>query len=535
MNSTHNFLFLSDLHLSEGHNPQTGQIHRNEDFFHDLAFAQFVAHHVHLSGNAAATEYYQKPWKLVINGDVFDFLQVVSLPRDEDGVVTLDVVDEHGEPIQVQKKLSDNEKRYGMGTTSAEIVWKLNRIAAGHPLFFQALGWFVAHPGNELVLMKGNHDIEIVWPAVQKRMAQLLAEAYMTWRQQVSLGGVETPLIDDEGLPEALTAVHVESALHFPQWYLYEEGIFYSEHGCQYDPVNSFSNFANPRLPQLPDYIELPEGSLFVRYFFNLVEQLHPFADNMKPISRYIFWLIRNAPSSLFTFLLDLLPKYLRALGKVKNKTRNHPHDNQQPAENEFEQFLFDIQAASRREMGKGSKSTTRRMLGSIFLILLSVVMALTGVRLLAVGDYLWMTAAFAAVALLLFWSSYLFQSLDKLLKEPFLYKAARTICEYLNRGRPGMLPKVPYFIFGHDHAAHVRTIRTRNRPNFRQWYINTGAWVPVFSEEDRLLRDDEQLTFLRIVPSRLTSDARSANRDTPELLQWSSEANAPRPMRLFE
>ena len=95
-------------------------------------------------------------------------------------------------------------------------------------------------------------------------------------------------------------------------------------------------------------------------------------------------------------------------------------------------------------------------------------------------------------------------------------------------------MPTVPYFIYGHDHAAHVRAIRTPNQPDFRQWYINTGAWVPIFSDNERLLRDDEQLTFLRIVPSRLTSDARSANRDTPELLQWSAEANAPRPVRLF-
>ncbi len=535
MNSTHNFLFLSDLHLSEGRHPQTGQIHRNEDFFHDLAFAQFVAHHVQLSRNASAAEFYQKPWKLVINGDIFDFLQVVSLPPDKDGVITLDVVDEQGNPIRVQKKLSENEKLYGMGTTSAEIIWKLERVAAGHPLFFQALGWFVAHPGNELILMKGNHDIEIVWPAVQKRMAQLFAEAYKTWRQQAALGGVETPLTDDEGLPEALTAVHVESSLRFPQSYLYEEGIFYTEHGCQYDPANVFSNFVDPRLPQMPDHIELPEGSLFVRYFFNLVEQLHPFADNMKPISRYIFWLIRNAPSSLFIFLFDLLPKYLRALGKVKAKTRNHPHENQQTAVNEFEQFLFDIQAVSLREMRQGSKTTTRRMIGSVVLILLSVVAALAGVRLLALGSYLWMAAAFAAVVIMLFWSSYLFQSLDKLLGEPFLYKAAVKICDYLNQGKLDTMSTVPYFIFGHDHAAGVRAMRTKNQPGFRQWYVNTGAWVPIFNDNERLLRDDEQLTFLRIVPSRLTSDGRFVNQDTPELLQWSEEANAPRPVRLFE
>lgn len=535
MNTIFNYLFVSDLHLSEGCDPQTGLLHRNEDFFHDLAFAQFVAHHVHLSREPGAVEYYQKPWKLVINGDIFDFLQVVSLPPDEDGVITLDVVDDQGNPMQVQKTLSKNEKRYGLGTTSAETVWKLNKIAAGHPLFFQALAWFVAHPGNELVLMKGNHDIEIVWPAVHKRLCRLLAAAYETWQQQAAQGDVDSPLMDEEGLPERVTAVQIESSLHFPVFYLYEEGLFYAEHGCQYDPVNSFSNFADPRLQKHPDYIELPEGSLFVRYFFNDVEQIHPFADNMKPISKYIFWLVRNSPSSLFQFLWDLLPKYLRAIGRVKEKTRHHPKGNQQPPQNKFEQKLFEIQGNVRDGMAAGSKKTTRRMVASVLFVVVSIILGLVGVRLLASGSYLWMAAAFVGALLFVFWSSFLFQSLDVLLAQPFLYKGAMQISDYLNTAEQTLLSPVPYFIFGHDHAADVRLIRTKNRADFRQWYVNTGAWVPVFNEEERLLRDDVQLTFLRLVPDRMTGEGRAADRDTPQLLQWSPEANAPRPMRLFE
>jgi len=535
MNERFNYLFVSDLHLSEGCHPQTGLLHRNEDFFHDLSFAQFLAHHVHLSQDKKATDYYQKPWKLVINGDIFDFLQVVSKPADVDGVITLDVVDARGEPTQVTKTISPNEKLYGLGTTSGEIVWKLDRIAAGHPLFFQALGWFLAHPGNELVLMKGNHDIEIVWPAVQRRMAQLLAGAYGDWRERVMMGDVETPLTIDEGLPVGLTAVQVEAALQFPDLYLYEEGLFYVEHGCQYDPANAFSNFANPRLKENPKYIELPAGSLFVRYFFNDVEKVHPFADNMKPISKYIFWLIRNSPNALFVFLFDLLPKYLKAMGQVNKKTRHHPDENQQQPQNAFEVMLFGIQHKVKGGMKAGSKKTTRRMLGSVALVAISVLLALAGVRLLALGSYLWMAGAFVGTLLLLLWSSYLFQSLDELLAEPFLFQGAKEICAYLNEGKDAAFTAVPYFIFGHDHAADVRSIHSENGPDFEQWYVNTGAWVPVFSEENRLLRDDEQLTFLRLVPNRLKTQGRAAHRDVPELLQWSPDANAPRSVRLSE
>jgi hypothetical protein len=52
MNSTHNFLFVSVFHISEGRDPKTGLTHRNEEFFYDVAFAQFVVHYVAGAGGA---------------------------------------------------------------------------------------------------------------------------------------------------------------------------------------------------------------------------------------------------------------------------------------------------------------------------------------------------------------------------------------------------------------------------------------------------------------------------------------------------
>ncbi|MCP5096808.1 MAG: hypothetical protein GY943_14750 [Chloroflexi bacterium] len=539
MESTHNFLFVSDMHLSEGRSATTGLIHRNEDFFHDLAFAQFIAHHVSLSRNPEAVEYYGKPWKLVVNGDIFDFLQVISKPpiemKNGEAWVTLDVVDADGNPKEVEKKLSKNEQKFGLGTTSAEIVFKLNTIAAGHPQFFQALAWFVAQEGNELVLMKGNHDIEIVWPAVQKRMSQLLVAAYAGWRRRITRGDAETPLRPFPDLPETLNVVDVETAVHYPTLYYYEEGVFYAEHGCQHDPANSFMNFEDPKLSDRPDLIELPSGSLFVRYFFNDVEKVHPFADNMKPISRYIFWLLSSAPTSLFQYLFELLPGYISAMIEVKRKTRGRESENKQVAKNEFEKELFTYQAQSRQDLRAGSRNTTLMMILSMVFVLVSIILILWGIRLLAVGDYWWMAGAFVGAGILVLISSYLFQSLDQLLSDSFLFKSAVKICNRLNDKEETTFKPVPYYVFGHDHAARIRPIATENDPDFRQWYVNTGAWVPIFSDEERLLRDDEQLTFLRVVPERIAVDAHRSNLDVPELLQWSAEANAPMSVRLFD
>lgn len=139
-NSTHNFLFVSDLHLSEGRDPHTGLLHRNEDFFQDTAFAQFVAYHVNLYLQRDSAVYYQKPWQLIINGDVFDFLQVVSVPTEGDKYA------------QMRKPLRSKDREFGLGTGAEDTVWKLKKIFEGHPLFFQALAWFVAHEGFEIVV-----------------------------------------------------------------------------------------------------------------------------------------------------------------------------------------------------------------------------------------------------------------------------------------------------------------------------------------------------------------------------------------------
>ena len=275
MSDSFNYLFISDMHISEGINPETGKIQRNEDFFHDVSFAQLLNYHVCLGHDPQKESFYQVPWKLIINGDAFDFLQVVSKPSVTiDGMATMQVINAAGRPYSKEKKLSENELIYGLGTSEPEIVWKLQRIAAGHPIFFQALGWFVA-TGNEIVLMKGNHDIELFWPAVQTCFNQLIGDAYKTWFQEYHSSENDILCWFDD-LPETLSLADVQTAVKFPKNFYYEDDLFFVDHGSQCDPANWFPNFADPRLPNDKDYLELPSGSLFIRYFFNGIEHVHP-------------------------------------------------------------------------------------------------------------------------------------------------------------------------------------------------------------------------------------------------------------------
>jgi UDP-2,3-diacylglucosamine pyrophosphatase LpxH len=539
MAQTYNYLFLSDFHLSEGRNPQNGLIHRNEDFFQDTAFAQFLAHHVQLSRRETAVEYYNIPWKLVINGDIFDFLQVISKPKP--GAELFGVTG-----VRTFAELSQNEQDFGLGTSSPEIVWKVSHIAKGHPIFFHALAWFVAQPGNELLLMKGNHDIELYWPDVQHKIRQLLQEAYGVWRQTAVPNDDHALLPLHTDMPDALNLADLNKSVTFPPSFLYEPGLFYAEHGCQYEPANAFRNFEDPRLPatsdfpDAPNYIELPSGSLFVRYFFNDVEHIHPFADNMKPISRYIFWLLRNAPGQLTIFVRKLLPQYIKASRKVKKKMKKRTEESSRTdtaVSNPFSKALHDIHTQSQDGLSGSTWQTIWRLVGSLALVLITIALLFIAIRVISLEIY-WLAIVAVIMALIFgYTASGMVQSLDSLLEGRYLFDGATRVAELLNGRTYSGYSSVPYFIFGHDHAANARplSIKQQNNLPYRQWYVNTGAWVPVFSESERLLRSDEQLTFLRLVPSRLQNSDKTQNRDMPELLQWSPQANAPLEVRLFD
>jgi UDP-2,3-diacylglucosamine pyrophosphatase LpxH len=157
----HNLLIVSDLHLSAGLDVESGKFSRLEDFPFDDAFARFLRYHEEVK---AQPRFGGRPWHLVINGDMFDFLQVVSLPEDGRLLQTV-------RGMEHQKELRTNERDYGLGTTAEESEWKLQRIAQGHQHFFAALGWFVAH-GNHIVVTRGNHDVELYWPKVRDRFTK---------------------------------------------------------------------------------------------------------------------------------------------------------------------------------------------------------------------------------------------------------------------------------------------------------------------------------------------------------------------------
>lgn len=500
MDHEHNLLILSDLHLSEGLDPATGKTSPLEDFLRDDAFARFLRYHERIKDQP---RFGGRPWLLILNGDVFDFLQVVSVPEDGRPLRLI-------KGVQQRSQLSPDQRRYGLGTTAMESAWKMRQIARGHPRFFAALAWFVSR-GNRIVVLPGNHDIELRWKQVQERFVVEAKRAYMRdWRNR---GGDPPPSL----------AVCRQSIRFFP-WIYLEPGRIYVEHGGQYEALNHFPDFLDPVRPDDPDRIVLPWGSLFVRYVFNRVETIHPFADNLKPLTRYVSWTFRSHP----LLSLGVLLRQGWAFAKASWTKGPRAADTEPRRERRTEpaygtrgsplptEVAERIRALAREQIASPMQRWIGSLLEGLILVLTFLITAglvgLAGLTLFQQDEPRWMAAVYAGAAAAM---AYLRRCLAQLLawfpEHSDLLDAAFDLEEIL---RPAHA--VSLIVMGHNHDPTLERLN-------EAWYVNTGTWVPLYQMEGPI-EARETLTFLRV-----TSD----HEGPPELLRWDDAAGAATPVVL--
>lgn len=230
----------SDLHLAEGLDQRTRRYARLEGFFYDQEFAAFL--------KACLADAAGAPAILVLNGDVFDFLSCVRTPSPP-------------ERRELGFDISGFERKYGLASSEQKAVWKLEQILGGHPGFFQALvDWIAA--GQRLVMIRGNHDLELFWPAVQARLRE-----HFGARAAAMAGGP--------------TAAELAERFVMLDWFYYEPGRIFVEHGHQYEESNCVPNLLHPVLPSSPTsgrepVLDYPSGSWFLQIVFNRLRLIDP-------------------------------------------------------------------------------------------------------------------------------------------------------------------------------------------------------------------------------------------------------------------
>ena len=493
-----NLLLVSDFHLGEGWLPEVGGYSRREDFFYDAEFFAFLRYH---HAQKEAPRYAGKPWLLILNGDTFDFVQVCKLPPEGPELEAVCGVSRHAE-------LGRQKRRFGLGSTETESVWKLQQIAQGHPQFFAALGWFVA-VGNRVLFIRGNHDPELHWPRVRAAIGEEILRAYLAYAE----GEVAAP---------ALTPEMLAGHIAFEPWFYYD-GLrqVYVEHGGQYEPINHFYDNLNPVLPHRPELLEYPSGLLLTRYVYNRLESFYPYLDNVRPVTRAVGRILQEDPLSGLVVVARLLRDTVWASLEIQRKHRETRSLLTAPVRPEASQglpaALLEDLAALAQEQARFSWQEWERLVleqgGLVALALLAVYSGLKALGALLITESLRLGMEYVLLAWFAFHAGRTWSALVN--DEANLNYMSRVIGDILARFRARGVP-VRSLILGHTHIPERTPLRDAERTT---WVVNTGTWVSAEASEP--FSWETQLAFSRL--------AAGVPLDTPpEFLVWNAATGEP-------
>jgi len=217
-------VIISDTHLGSGHAP--GIVNPFEDFHYDRELSDLIIHH-------CTGRYADIPVELFINGDFLDTLKVPC-----NGTF----------PTEVTQEIS-----------AAKVV----RCIKGHPAVFDAMCRFLTEPGHTVTFNPGNHDIDLVFPLVQKVIRARL------------------------GVPDDSQSVSFIVDREFTRFPM---GVVVC-HGNGFETMNRITPGKATRiLPDGREVLDMPMGSRFVLDCLVPVKKENPIIDHVVPLSTYMMY-----------------------------------------------------------------------------------------------------------------------------------------------------------------------------------------------------------------------------------------------------
>ncbi len=315
---------VSDLHIAGGRN-LAGIYKGTENFFADDSFFRFLEYADNIKRTNKAL--------LVINGDVFDFLRITDFPGKikkipfskrfkqalklnflpgknqhftpepskeyEEWKHELEKIGIKKSTEELEKCISKKEMRYGLKTNDFKTVYKLIRVKNGHTAFFKALSKWM-EKGNKLLILKGNHDLELYWLAVRNYIRLIIAEGIAEEDK-------------NENIKDILNNV-VLPGITFIDDSVEIDNDFYVEHGHRYDKFCMVLDA--PVLKENTSEINIPFGSFFNRYLLNRIELYYPFLDNVRPSGNVLSILLRENFALGLTIILQYIPAFFKIVSK---------------------------------------------------------------------------------------------------------------------------------------------------------------------------------------------------------------------------
>jgi UDP-2,3-diacylglucosamine pyrophosphatase LpxH len=225
-----NILVVSDLHFGEELLPGASTERRRAVELGATAFREFLRYH-------AVRRLGGRPWRLVIAGDLFDFMSVV-IPGSK-----------------AQPAKTADERKFGISRTNAAGVERLRRICENHKPLLADMVKFAA-AGHRIDIIVGNHDIELLAPEVVAELdRQLRASA--------------------QDLSHTSRTADAFSRISVVPWFVYEPGTAWIEHGHVYDEGCSFEFNLAPTDPKDGRIVANADYAA-IRYMGTTVPDLDP-------------------------------------------------------------------------------------------------------------------------------------------------------------------------------------------------------------------------------------------------------------------
>lgn len=267
-----NLLIVSDLHFGEDLLPGASVEKQRAVALGASAFCELLRYHGQrrLDG---------RPWRLVVAGDLFDFMavRVRATPSRAGGA---------------------DQRRYGPKRSVALGAARMAQIGAAHQPVLAAMMRFAA-AGHEIDVLVGNHDIELLEEAtVAELRAQLLAAAG---------GGAQAAA--------ALERIRVQP------WFLHLPGVAWIEHGHVYDEACSFEHGQAPFDP-LTGQLVANVDDCAVRYLAQAAPELDPHGTEEWGFSGYLRYAIGRGAGACVR-LLASYAHFTRALWQARAQHRS--------------------------------------------------------------------------------------------------------------------------------------------------------------------------------------------------------------------
>jgi hypothetical protein len=151
----------------------------------------------------------------------------------------------HAEPGNISR----NEKIFGLRSSLPKAIWKLHLIARNHEEVFAGLAHWLGR-GGKILIVKGNHDLELHWPEVREAVTQEVMNRAAGADDAGSIAR-DNLLFSDDGA--TLDNIWIE-------------------HGHRWESIHAISG--SPTADDSSENLRLPRSAAAVRYLVSVVERL---------------------------------------------------------------------------------------------------------------------------------------------------------------------------------------------------------------------------------------------------------------------